>query len=287
MTRSFSVAVALLFAASAGAQAHNDSVPDLAQLAARPQSEMADVVVRFSEDLNSLQRRYDSPDSPAQRPRMRAFYTDWSNHLKSIDFDKLSQEGKVDYVLLNNYFKHELFLMDRQDKLRAETTPLVPFADRLMALQDMRRDLKQLDPKASAAVLAAATKQADSLRALIESPPRPDTTKGAAAKPMAPKVSRTVANRSAKTVDQIRQVLADWNKYYNGYDPLFTWWDKDPYKKLDESLAAYSKTIKERLVGFKSSEATASGGANQGPIVGDPIGAEGLKGDLAYEMIPY
>jgi uncharacterized protein (DUF885 family) len=287
MKRSFAAAVALLIASSAGAQAHNDSVPDLAQLAARPQSEMADVVVRFTEDLNSLERRYDSPNSPAQRPRMKAFYTDWSNHLKGIDFDKLSQEGKVDYVLLNNYFKHELFLIDRQEKLRAETYPLVPFADRLMALQDRRRDLKPIDSKASAAVLAAVAKQVDSLRGLIESPPKQDTSKGAKPVPAAPRVSRTVANRSAKTVDQIRSVLADWNKYYNGYDPLFTWWNKDPYKKLDESLAAYSKTIKERLVGFKSSEATASGGANQGPIVGDPIGAEGLKGDLAYEMIPY
>jgi uncharacterized protein (DUF885 family) len=104
---------------------------------------------------------------------------------------------------------------------------------------------------------------------------------------MAPKVSRTVANRAAKAVDQIRYVLADWNKFYSGYDPQYTWWDKDPYRKLDESLAAYSKTIKERIVGFRGSEATAAGNANQGPIVGDPIGAEGLKGDLAYEMIPY
>ena len=287
MIRSSLIAAWFFVATSASAQSSNDSVPDLAQLAARPTSEMAGVVTRFSEDLNSLQRRYDSPNSPAQRPRMRAFYSDWSNHLKAIDFDKLSQEGKVDYVLLNNYFKHETFLIDRQEKLRGETAPLVPFADRLLALQDTRRDFKPVDPRASAATLAAVAKQVDSLRALIESPPRPDTTKGAKSKPIAPKVSRTVANRSAKTVDQIRFILADWNKFYNGYDPLFTWWNKDPYKKLDESLVAYSKTLKERLVGFKSSEATASGGANQGPIVGDPIGAEGLKGDLAYEMIPY
>ena len=286
MTRSLVIA-ALLVAVNAGAQSSNDSVPDLAQLAARPQSEMADVVTRFSEDKNSLERRYDSPNSPAQRPRMRTFYTAWSNHLKSVDFDKLSQEGKVDYVLLNNYFKHEIFLIDRQDKLRAEILPLVPFADRLLALQDVRRDFRPVDPKASAATLAAVARQVDSLRALIESPPKQDTAKGATPRPMAPKVSRTIANRSARTVDQIRAVLADWNKFYSGYDPQFTWWNKGPYKKVDESLAAYSKTIKERLVGFKSSEATAGGGANQGPIIGDPIGAEGLKGDLAYEMIPY
>jgi len=287
MIRSFVIAAGLVVAVEAGAQSRNDSVPDLAQLAARPASEMAGVVTRFSADLNSLQRRYDSPNSPAQRPRMRAFYNDWGNHLRQIDFDKLSQEGKVDYVLLNNYFKHEIFLIGRQEKLRAETSPLVPFADRLLALQDTRRDFKPVDPRASAATLAAVARQVDSLRALVESPPKPDTSKGAKAKPMAPKVSRTVANRSARTVDQIRATLADWNRFYDGYDPLFTWWNKDPYKKLDESLAAYSKTLKERLVGFKAGEATASGGANQGPIVGDPIGADGLKGDLAYEMIPY
>ncbi len=287
MIRSLVFTAALLIAGNASAQSHNDSVPDLAQLAAFPTSEMAVVVTRFAEDLNSLQRRYDSPNSPAERPRMRAFYNDWSNHLRQIDFDKLSQEGKVDYVLLNNYFKHEIFLIDRQERLRTETSPLVPFADRLLALQDTRRDLKPVDPRAAAATLAAVARQADSLRGLMESPPKQDTTKGAKPKPIAPKVSRTIANRSARTVDQIRATLADWNKFYTGYDPLFTWWNKDPYKKLDEALSAYSKTLKERLVGFKSSEATASGGANQGPIIGDPIGADGLKGDLAYEMIPY
>ncbi len=287
MIRSLLVSVALLVAVDAGAQSHNDSVPDLAQLAGSSTSEMAGVVTRFSEDLNSLQRRYDSPNSPAERPRMRAFYTDWTNHLRQIDFDKLSQEGKVDYVLLNHYFKHEIFQIDRQEKSQAETSPLVPFADKLLALQDTRRDFKPVDPTASAATQAAVARQVDSLRGLIESPPRQDTVKGSKPKPMAPKVSRTIANRSARTVDQIRAVLADWNKFYTGYDPLFTWWTKDPYKKLDESLGAYSKTLKERLVGFKSSEATASGGANQGPIIGDPIGADGLKGDLEYEMIPY
>lgn len=290
MIRSALVSLALLIAVSAGAQVPNDSVPDLTALVAKPSSELAEVVTRFSRDLESLERRYDSPSSPAQRTRMRQFYTGWSKRLREIDLDKLSQEGKVDYVLLNNYFKHEIFLIDRQEKLRSETTPIVPFADRLLALQDRRRDLLTVDPRASASTLAAVTGQVDSLRALFESAPaKPDTAagKGASAKPTAPKVSRTVANRGAKTIDQIRATTADWYKYYNGYDPLFTWWVKDPYKKLDESLVAYAKTLRERVVGFKSSEATASGGANQGPIVGDPIGAEGLKGDLAYEMIPY
>ena len=281
MIRSFTVFAALLIAANSGAQGRKDSVPDLTALVAKPSSELVDVVNRFSNDLTSVSRRYDASESPAQRKRMRDFYMGWSRRLREIDFDKLGQEGRVDYVLLNNYLKHELGLLDRQDKQRAETAAFVPFADRLLALQDMRRDLITVDPRASSSTLAAVTRQVDSLRASFESP-----------LPKAPKVSRTVANRGAANVDQIRAVIGSWYKYYDGYDPLFTWWAKDPYRKLDDALVRYARTLRERVVGYKPSEAASAngsrgGGANDGPIIGDPIGADGLKGDLAYEMIPY
>ena len=295
MLRSFLVPAALLISVSASAQARNDSVPDLTALIGKPSSELVDVVNRFSSDLTSVSRRYDAPDSPAQRKRMREFYTGWSKRLREIDFDKLSQEGRVDYVLLNHYMIHELGLLDRQDKLRAETAPLVPFADRLLALQDNRRDFVTVNPRATSSTLASVTRQVDSLRSLLESPPsKLDSSggKAAVARPAAPKVSRTVANRAALDVDEMRAVTGSWYKYYDGYDPLFTWWMKDPYKKLDDALTRYSRTLRERVVGYKPSEAASANGprgsgSNDGPIIGDPIGAEGLKLDLAYEMIPY
>ena len=39
-----------------------------------------------------------------------------------------------------------------------------------------------------------------------------------------------------------------WFKYYDGYDPLFTWWAGDPYKKVDEALTDYSAFLRERVV---------------------------------------
>ncbi len=293
MIRPIIVCAGVLIAVSANAQSQTDSVPSLTSLVGRPSSELVDVVNRFSNDLNSVRRRYDAEDSPAQRKRMRDFYNGWARRVAEIDFDKLGQEGRVDYVLLNNYIKHELDLLGRQDKLRAETAVLVPFADRLLALQDTRRNLITVDARASSGTLAVATRQVDSLRALLEGgPSRSDSSaKGALARPTAPKVSRTVANRGAIDVDQVRAVVGSWYKYYDGYDPLFTWWAKDPYKKLDDALARYAKTLRERVVGYKPTESAAGSrsgdGANNGPIVGDPIGANGLKGDLAYEMIPY
>lgn len=139
------------------------TVPRLQTIAARPQSELADVVARFNSDQTVLTRRYDAPDSPDQRKRMRAFYSDWRTRLKELDFDRMGQEGKVDYVLLDNYLIHQLSLLDRSDKQRAEEAALLPFADRLLALQDARRNLQNVDPRATARTLAEVTKQVDSL----------------------------------------------------------------------------------------------------------------------------
>lgn len=300
------------------------SIPKLAALINRPSSEMADVVDHFAADQGSLNRRYDATESPAQRQRMRAFYSGWRTRLHDVDFEKLTQEGRVDHVLLDNYLVHQLALLDRQDKMRAEVAVLIPFADRLLALQDTRRNLATIDPRSSAATIAQVTKQIDSLRTLFEAPAGRGGNAGAAAAPppdtahpkaVAPRVSKTVANRGADNLDQIRGVVGSWYRYYDGYDPMFSWWMRDPYRKIDDALTRYARTLRERVVGFRPADAQqlaaagagrggAGGGgggggrgggggggaaseSNEGPIIGDPIGAEGLAADLVYEMIPY
>ena len=198
------VAAAALVACAVAASAQSprarvalDSVPDLTLLVTRPASELADVVDRFSSDLGSLRRRYDADGSPEQRGRMREFYHGWRTRLASLDFVALGEEGRADYVLLDNYLKHQLVLLDRADSLRAGTAPLIPFADRLLALQDARRDLKTVNSPVAASTLAAVTKQADSLRALFDAPVSRNSDSSAKPRPVAPKVSRTVANRAA------------------------------------------------------------------------------------------
>ena len=276
------------------------AVPTLSLLVARPASDLAPIIERFSADQQSLTRRYDANDSPDQRRRMRAFADAWRTRLRELDFDKLNPEGRADYVLLDNQLKHQLAVLDRDDKKRSETAPLLLFADRLVALQDSRRDLIPVDPPSAARALSQVVRQVDSMRALFESP-RPDT----AAKPRAqpPHVSRTVANRAADNIDQVRGIVTNWYRYYDGYDPQFTWWVKSPYARLDSALIRYARTLRERVVGIPPAILAANAGrpgggggpgagagagpANDGPIIGDPIGAEGLKADLEHEMIPY
>jgi uncharacterized protein (DUF885 family) len=305
------------------------SVPKLAGLVGRPASELADVVERFQADQTSLNRRYDASGSPEQRARLRDFYADWKTRLAEIDFDKLGQEGRVDYVLLDNYLTHQQALQALQEKRRTETLALLPFADKLLGLHDQRRDMLPIDPQAAAKTLTVVTRQIDSLRALFEpaggrggggaiatgnaSGPSAnamsDTTRPRAA---APKVSKTVGNRAADNADALRGVMTTWYRYYDGFDPLFTWWMKVPYAMINEAVTAYGRTLRERVVGFRPAQLASAGrggapaggagggrgGDNGGgrggmsaqsdePIIGDPIGAEGLKADLAYEMIPY
>ena len=144
------------------------SVPKLAALVGHPGSELADVVERFQADQTSLTRRYDAGDSPEQRTRMRDFYGNWKTRLGEIDFEKLSQEGRVDYVLLDNYLTHQQAQQALQEKRRGETVALLPFADVLLGLQDQRRDMMPMNPQAAAKTLAVVTKQVDSLRLLFE-----------------------------------------------------------------------------------------------------------------------
>jgi uncharacterized protein (DUF885 family) len=285
------------------------AVPDLRPMAKPGASELADIVARYGTDQAALARRYDGDDSPEQRVRFRGFYGAWRTRLAALDFERLSREGQVDYLLLDNHLRYQLDLLDRRDRQRGEAAPLLPFADRLLALQDARRSLQPVDPPAVARLLAEVTRQVDSLRALLE--PAPRATDSASAEPAArraapPRVSRTVANRAAEALDRLRGTLGGWYRFAEGYDPMFTWWVRDPWQRLDQSLTRYAATIRERLVGIRPSPVAAvaaapagAGGArggggggarpddNTGPIIGDPIGAEGLAVDLRAEMIPY
>ena len=283
------------------------SIPKASDLVGRPSSELADLLNRFAADQGSLARRYDAPDSPLQRKRMREFYSGWRTRLQEVEFEKLKQEGRVDYVLLDNLLKYQIALLDRADKQRAEQASLMPFADDLLNLQDDRREMKIVNGQQAARALANIAKRVDSLRLLIEQPQRG----GADIPSLAPHPPRAVANRAADELDRIRNVVDQWYAYYQGYDPMFTWWVENPISKINESLASYTRTIRQRLVGIAVAAGApaaggrggggrnggAGGGGNTGggamsadanaPIIGDPIGREGLMADLEKEMIPY
>ncbi len=232
-------------------------------------SELRDSVALFTSDRAALGRRWTVEYSPARRARFRTFYSDWQARLAKVDFNKLSQEGRIDYLLLGNKLRYEVAQLGREETLGREMAPLVPFAAVITDLEEVRRRFEKVDAPKAAKALAALAVQADSL------------AKGARAKPAngATRAERIVALRTIGYLEDLQGTMRNWNRFYAGYDPEFSWWTADPSRRANEAITRYAKALREAIVGQREGQ--------EEPIVGDPIGAEGLREDLEAEMIDY
>lgn len=249
------------------------ATPDLNPVMAVPASELKEVVAHYSADRDGLRRRYDVQYSPARRERLQAFYKDWSNHLQEIDFNRLGIEGRIDYVLLNNELRYELELLNREEKLVNEMQVFIPFASYIIDLDEARRRLERVDPPVVAATLNTLPELIEQARKAVEA--TLEIEEGIEG--YGP--SRIVVLRASRALESLKERLERWFKNYAGYDPIFTWWNRAPYEKVNEALTEYIKFLNEQVIGFKGDE--------DPPIVGDPIGADGMRADLNYEMISY
>jgi hypothetical protein len=268
----------ILFAAPLTAQrittgpAWAQDPPGLAELVdfARDQSDLRVGVTRYLEDLGAIRRRYEVQYSPVRQDRLRRFFTDWQRRLGELDFDGLNHEGQVDYILLRNSIDYELAMLELEAGRWREMSGLLPFADPLRALQESRHDRERVEPRVAAATLDSV---AGEVERLTEALPERARATGRNA------VSPTSTNRAAAWVAHLRQVLADWHRFYDGYDPLYSWWARGPFERLDSALSAYHDGLITHLVGIRPGD--------PGPIIGDPVMEQGLAADLAVEMIPY
>ena len=270
-------AAALIFASFLAVPAHGqkspelvvadaerpDGVPVLTELLKVPRSTLAPVVTRYSEDRAALNRRYDTPLSAERRTRLRDFLNTWQQRLRELDFDALEREGRIDYILLDHRIRYDLSLLDREERQIEEMRPLLPSMDALLGMHARWRDRETVDPRASAEALDAATAAIRDARA------------GATETGVTP----IVAQRATETLQRIRGAIREWHAFYAAYDPTFTWWTREPHERFERELDGYIRHVRERVVGIREGEPE--------PIIGDPIGAEGLADDLEVEMMPY
>ena len=268
---SFLLLLALLVTASPVA-AQREATPDLRVLVEMEDSDLARVVSRYSADREALLRRWDVAYSPVRRQRLSAFYEGWLQQLGEMEMETLGLEGRIDYVLLLSELRFELELLEREARLAAELHSLVPFLPTIAALQELRRDLESIDPREAAVALQDLADEVRDRRAELETSLEETGGDAAVSSPI-------VALRAARALGSLREDLEDWYEHYAGYDPLFTWWAEAPYSAADSMLADYIEFVRERLLGIEP-------GGDE-PIVGDPIGADGMKSDLEHEMIVY
>lgn len=270
---------------------HQGDTFDIGDMNLQP-SELRGFLERFTVDRAGLSRFYAVSYSAARQARFKQFYSDWLAQLVKLDFEKMSQPGRIDYILFKNHLEYELRQLDIQAKQFTEMEPLIPFAKELMALEDARRQMATMDSEKTAVLLTRLTKQMDDQRKALEAALKPENKVSANADGSAQvsasnsnarlalaKIKKTVANRAVVTLTNLRETMKVWFGFYNGYDPIFTWWVGEPYKQLDKAMQDYAVFLREKLVGIKADDTTT--------IIGDPIGREALLSELAYEMIPY
>ena len=252
--------------------------PGLRDIAAFQESSLAQLVERFTADLGVLERRWgDIPYSAARQERMRDFLAGWAKELEALRVATDDVDGSIDLVLLSSEVRYRQELLEREGRLVAEVLPLLPFADEIVALLDIRHSREEVDGQeiaGSLAALAVAVGEAD--RAMRSSAAAGGAGLGGAGQPTPTPITGL---RAVRLLDSYRSALGAWYRHYEGYDPLFTWWAQQPYGEADDALGGYLATLREQIVRWPE-------GAEE-PIVGDPIGRDGMAADLIYEMIPY
>ncbi|KAH9890276.1 hypothetical protein F4778DRAFT_378960 [Xylariomycetidae sp. FL2044] len=229
---------------------------------------MQDRVVRVKQDLANLKAFYNIESSSTTYARLSEFYDHELSSLTSqaTSFSSLTQEEKVDYLLLKNYLRRAQRTLELDQARDALFAPFVePFAAPIKEWVERRQRVDPIDPKA----LADSLDKIVSLVLASHDHVRENKDK----------YTPATGYRAARTVSALRTHLTEMFSFYTGYDPLFDWWVRKPYERLDAALAQTYDVFREVLMGIRPGD--------EDTIVGEPIGRDGLLTDLEAEMIPY
>jgi len=222
-------------------------------------------IERYQADRAALARYYTIGESPQRIKAFRAFDNAWLRTLGEIPFSTLPHDAQVDHILLSNIVRLDLRRVEQTEQRLNEALPLLPFAAAIFELVDNRVRVEPPDSAKIAATLFRLEKEIAGLRKEI--PSRKGTTKPA------------TANRAARLTREFLTALKEWNTFYNGYDPGFSWWTAEPFAKLNTAMDAYADDLREKLAGVAKTD--------KDTIVGDPIGDGALRDELRFEIVPY
>ena len=190
-------------------------------------SEIRPVIERYEVELRDLNRVYAVPGSALRQSKMEGFYSGQLQLLEKVNFDGLSQPGKVDYLLLRERLWREQKQVVNEGKLDAEVAALVPFQQTIIGFEEARRRMDTIDPQKSAMALAQLNGYIADAKSSITSS----------------KASPAAMNRAAVRLNQLRAVMRTWFNFYELYDPKFAWWVDAEFKKADDALDAHAQAL--------------------------------------------
>ncbi|MCD8535898.1 MAG: DUF885 family protein [Verrucomicrobia bacterium] len=224
------------------------------------------MIDRYALDLGNLERFYKIPFSETTFSRLDEFHHSYESMLESLDFDQLDQNSKVDYHLLRTHLKFERRQIVHDRQLAKEAIQVAPWIQTLIPLIEARQRVDAIDPPAIADALHALN---GSIQQTLENWRKMD-------KKTIPPI---VANRTSRYVDQLGRHLEEWNGFYNGYHPAFSWWVAKTSEKVRESMKSSAQWLRTEIAGYREGD--------DAPLLGDPIGRDALLDALRREWIPY
>jgi uncharacterized protein (DUF885 family) len=232
------------------------------------------LIERYSADQRSLDRYYDFSFSPARLSIFIEFNREWLGVLEKIDFDRLSQDGRIDYLLFKNHIKRGLQRLDKESESAQAAFQLLPFAKSIIALKEDLQRMEWIEASQAAKVLNDLRNQIEAMHVSLNKNATTQPAGGSKADTAGAK--KTVIRDAAAMTAALRAGLKGWFDFYNGYDPQFTWWAAETYKATDNALKSYLSNLR-KLSGDRPGSYTLK----------EPVGREVLVRELAFEMLPY
>ncbi|RYG10847.1 MAG: hypothetical protein EOO07_21510, partial [Chitinophagaceae bacterium] len=107
------------------------------------------LINQYQADENMLNRKYALKRSDEYFKRMETFYTAWLTKLKSLPFEKLSVNERVDYILLKRDINVDARSLQENYSEFKSTSFSVPFAPVIIDFEQKRRIGKQQDGEAT------------------------------------------------------------------------------------------------------------------------------------------
>lgn len=193
---------------------------------------------RYQADLGSLRNFYRPSSAPQSRRRVRELTLGWLDRLAQIKPETLAELERTRLAEFRARLYEVLARQVEAETAEQRLAAWLPHATALHELAEARWEIRPIDAAVTAQTIddmAAAIEQCG--RAVKEAPTEGDL------ETMTASDWQTLSARVA----QHRRYLRDWNKFYDGYDPAFSWWVRQPYQRLDEAFAAYQEAIKGHL----------------------------------------
>lgn len=226
----------------------------------------------FAADLTDIQSFLSISFSSSRASKIKDFLTSALGSLSaSFEFDSLCQNEQVDYLLLQSHIKR---LLRREEAVakkceRARELGLFgEWVDECVCFVETRHDVGRQSGREIATVFQSAVRCVDDLMQVLRSEGKFEGDK-----------ERFILFWTIAKFTELRDALEEAVGFYQGYDPVITWWIESPWESLEARLSM--------LVSVLGKKVGVDGSSSADDIVGDPIGREALLQELEAEWIAY